>query len=128
VPGRAGTIRCVEASLGERLRAGPLDVTPADNVAVVDGRALRLTPNELTLLITLARRPGAVIRRDALAREAWQRPLRSGDRSVDVYVRRLRRKLAEAAPGWVFLHTHFALGYRFAPERSQAFHIGAIEP
>jgi DNA-binding response OmpR family regulator len=42
-----------------------------------------------------------------------------------VYVRRLRAKLAAAAPDWTFIHTHFAFGYRFAPERSHVFHIPA---
>jgi DNA-binding response OmpR family regulator len=39
------------------------------------------------------------------------------DRSVDVFVRKLRLKLQEAAPGWIYIHTHFGIGYRFAPER-----------
>jgi DNA-binding winged helix-turn-helix (wHTH) protein len=39
------------------------------------------------------------------------------DRSVDVFVRRLRIKLHDAAPGWIYIHTHFGIGYRFAPER-----------
>ena len=40
------------------------------------------------------------------------------DRAVDVFVRKVRLKLAEASPGWTFIHTHFGIGYRFAPERS----------
>jgi DNA-binding response OmpR family regulator len=40
------------------------------------------------------------------------------DRSVDVFVRKLRHKLAQAAPDWAFIHTHFGIGYRFSPERS----------
>jgi DNA-binding response OmpR family regulator len=46
---------------------------------------------------------------------------------VDVYVRRLRRKLAEIEPAWEFIHTHFAFGYRFGAERSQAFHIQSTD-
>jgi DNA-binding response OmpR family regulator len=42
------------------------------------------------------------------------------DRSVDVFVRRVRKKLDEAAPGWEYIHTHFGIGYRFAPERRSA--------
>ena len=42
--------------------------------------------------------------------------MRPGDRSVDVYVRRLRVKLEQTLPGWRFIHTHFGLGYRLAPE------------
>jgi len=39
-----------------------------------------------------------------------------GDRSVDVFVRKLRQKLRVASPHWGYIHTHFGVGYRFAPE------------
>jgi DNA-binding response OmpR family regulator len=114
----------MEAALTEILSAGPLEIRPAKHVAVVDGTTtLNLTRHELGLLIALARRAGAVTGREELAEHAWGRPLGAGDRSVDVYVRRLRQKLADAAPGWEFIHTHFAFGYRFGAERSQPFHI-----
>jgi DNA-binding response OmpR family regulator len=116
----------MEAALSEVLNAGPLEIRPAQQVAIVDGATtLNLTRHELGLLLAMARRAGAVIGREELAELAWGRPLRAGDRSVDVYVRRLRQKLAQAAPGWEFIHTHFAFGYRFGPERSQLFHIRA---
>jgi DNA-binding response OmpR family regulator len=41
-----------------------------------------------------------------------------GDRSVDLFVRKLRRKLEGASPGWRYLHTHFGVGYRFDPEEA----------
>jgi DNA-binding response OmpR family regulator len=115
----------MEAALKEILQAGPLEVRPSENVAVVEGMTLRLTRHELGLLIALGRRSGAVVSREDLSEQAWGRPLGLGDRSVDVYVRRLRQKLADAAPGWEFIHTHFAFGYRFSAERSQPFHISA---
>lgn len=104
----------------ETLRSGPLEIRVADQVAQIGEIALSLTRHELGLLTALARRQGAVIGREQLAEQAWGRPLAPGDRSVDVYVRRLRRKLAAAAPGWEFIHTHFAFGYRFAaaPDRT----------
>lgn len=111
------------AAVTEILGDGPLQIRPSQQVAIVNGRTLNLTRHELDLLIALARRSGAVTGRDQLAAQAWGRPLRPGDRSVDVYVRRLRQKLSAAAPGWDFIHTHFAFGYRFGAERSQAFHI-----
>jgi DNA-binding response OmpR family regulator len=113
----------MEAALTEILIDGPLEIRPSEHVAIVSGRTLNLTHHELGLLVALARRPGAVIGREELAEQAWRRPLGVRDRSVDVYVRRLRQKLAEAEPGWEFIHTHFAFGYRFGPERSQPFHI-----
>ena len=39
-----------------------------------------------------------------------------GDRSVDVFVRKLRQKLAAPSPSWRYIHTHFGIGYRFDPE------------
>jgi|SRR4051812_16241469 DNA-binding response OmpR family regulator len=118
----------MEAALTEALAAGPLEVRPEENLATVGQQVLHLTRHELGLLIALARHPGAVLGREQLADEAWGRPLRRGDRSVDVYVRRLRTKLASAAPDWTFIHTHFAFGYRFGAERSQVFHIRATSP
>jgi DNA-binding response OmpR family regulator len=113
----------MEAALTEIMSDGPLEIRPSDDVAIVNGRTLNLTRHELGLLTALARRAGAVIGREELAEQAWSRPLGAGDRSVDVYVRRLRQKLAEVEPGWDFIHTHFAFGYRFGAERSQPFHI-----
>src|SRR3954452_6104615 len=103
----------MEAALTEILSEGPLELRPGQEVALLNGRTLNLPRHELGLLVALARRAGAVIGREELAEQAWSRPLGAGDRSVDVYVRRLRQKLAGADPGWEFIHTHFAFGYRF---------------
>jgi DNA-binding response OmpR family regulator len=54
----------------------------------------------------------------------WGREMRAGDRSVDVYVRKLRVKLEQALPGWRYIHTHFGLGYRLAPEKAQNVNEG----
>src|SRR4051812_15290275 len=113
----------MEAALSEILSEGPLEIRPALHVAVVNGRTLNLTRHELGLLIALARRAGAVIGREELAQQAWSRPLASGDRSVDVYVRRLRQKLGEAEPGWEFIPPPLPFGYPFGAEPSQPFHI-----
>jgi DNA-binding response OmpR family regulator len=118
----------MEAAVTDGLHAGPLEIKPAQNVAVIGQRSLNLTRHELGLLIAMVRHTGAVVSRAELAAEAWGRPLRPGDRSVDVYVRRLRTKLAAADPDWAFIHTHFAFGYRFGAERSQVFHIRATSP
>lgn len=87
-----------------------------------------LSSRETHLLIALARRAGRIVDRDELSRLAWGRTLRRGDRSVDVYVRRLRVKLEEAAPGWRFIHTHVGLGYRLAPEWAEAPTPAEAEP
>jgi DNA-binding response OmpR family regulator len=91
-------------------------------MALAGGHTLMLSGRELHLLIELARRAGRIVEREELSRVAWGRALRPGDRSVDVYVRKLRVKLEEAAPGWRFIHTHVGFGYRLAPERTHDTH------
>ena len=48
------------------------------------------------------------------------RKLRPGDRTVDIYVRKLRVRLREVLPKWSFIYTHYGLGYRFSPEKRAA--------
>jgi DNA-binding response OmpR family regulator len=103
----------------EVLEVGPLQVLPDEHIARARGRTLMLSIRELHLLTELARRADRIMGREELFRLAWGREMRPGDRSVDVYVRRLRVKLEQALPGWRFIHTHFGFGYRLAPERSQ---------
>lgn len=104
----------------ETIELGPLEVVPSEHIARLKGRALMLSIRELQLLIELARQPDRIMAREQLFQQAWGREMRPGDRSVDVYVRRLRVKLEKVLPGWRFIHTHFGFGYRLAPERSQA--------
>ena len=104
------------------IRTGPLEITPDQGLVLARGRAVPLSVREFGLLAALAAARGAIVRRDDLARTVWGRALRPGDRSVDVYVRKLRVKLEDAVPDHVFIHTHVGFGYRFAPEPSHAFH------
>jgi DNA-binding response OmpR family regulator len=92
---------------------------PSEHMVIAGGHTLMLSSRELDLMVQLARRAGRIIDREDLSRLAWGRSLRPRDRSVDVYVRKLRVKLDQAAPGWQFIHTHVGLGYRLAPARSQ---------
>jgi DNA-binding response OmpR family regulator len=105
------------------LRAGPVEVRPAQLMAFARGRPLTLSVQEFRLLCFLAARADRLVTRDELYRGVWGAPLRRGDRSVDVYVRKLRVKLAEALPDFACIHTHVGFGYRFAPERSHPFHM-----
>jgi len=107
---------------GEILTAGELEIRPAEHLARARGRTLSLSVRELDLLAALARREGKIVSRDELYETVWGAPLRGQDRSVDVYVHKLRTKLAIALPDWAFIHTHFGFGYRFQPEASQVFH------
>jgi DNA-binding response OmpR family regulator len=102
----------------EVLRAGELEIRPAEHLARARGRTLSLSVRELDLLAALARREGRIVPREELYETVWGAPLRTQDRSVDVYVHKLRTKLADALPEWGFIHTHFGFGYRFQPEPS----------
>jgi DNA-binding response OmpR family regulator len=93
-----------------------LEILPEEHTALVDGRPLSLTARELRLLTALASRPQRIVTREELYGEVWGRQWRRSDRSVDVYISRLRTKLAEAMPGRELIHTHSGLGYRFSPE------------
>src|SRR3954451_6727110 len=106
----------------EVLTAGELEIRPSEHLARARGRALSLSVRELELLAALARREGRIVAREELYETVWGAPLRGQDRSVDVYVHKLRAKLAAALPEWGFIHPHFGFGYRFQPEPSPLFH------
>ena len=89
----------------EMLQVGPLEILPDERLARVDGRALMLSIRELRLLTELARRRDRIMSREELFSLVWGRELRPGDRSVDVYVRKLRVKLEHVLPG-VAVHPH----------------------
>jgi len=57
-----------------------------------------------------------VLEREEIYQRVWGYAMARGDRSVDVFVRKLRQKLEKASPQWRYIHTHFGVGYRFAPE------------
>ena len=101
------------------LRAGELELRPTEFVVLAGGRRLAMTARELDLLAALMERADRIVSRDELYRVVWGEYRRKQDRSVDVYVGRLRHKLAEALPEQQFIHTHFGFGYRFAPEPSR---------
>ena len=96
--------------------AGRLEIRPADHAALVDGRPLILTVRELQLLTELAHNAERVMTREELYETVWRRSYKKSDRSVDVYVGRLRSKLNRALPGRRFIHTHTGIGYRFSPQ------------
>jgi DNA-binding response OmpR family regulator len=102
----------------EPLRVGQLEIRPREYLALCDGRPLELAPRELAVLTELARRSPRIVSREELFDAVWQRPFRRDDRSVDVYVRKLRAKLARARPEVEFIHTHFGFGYRLEAEPS----------
>jgi DNA-binding response OmpR family regulator len=76
-----------------------------------------LTVRELEVFLALVAEPDRVVQRPAIYKQVWNAPMPYRDRAVDVFVRKVRGKLDDAAPGWSFIHTHFGIGYRFHPER-----------
>ncbi len=102
----------------EMLVVGPLEIEPEEHLARAQGRPMTLSTRELRLLTELARRADRIMGREELFQLVWGRDMRPGDRSVDVYVRKLRVKLEQAMPAWAFIHTHFGFGYRLAAEPS----------
>jgi DNA-binding response OmpR family regulator len=99
-----------------QLAAGRLEIRPEEHAALVDGRPLGLTMRELQLLVTLAGHPQRIMTREELFAQVWGSVPRPEDRSVDVYVSRLRAKLGHALPDTQLIHTHNGIGYRFSPD------------
>jgi DNA-binding winged helix-turn-helix (wHTH) protein len=100
------------------LYAGELEIRLGEGLVLATGRALTLSVREFELLAAMARRAGAIVTRGELYAEVWGGELRDGDRSVDVYVSKLRGKLEAAMPDRRFIHTHPGFGYRFQPQPS----------
>ena len=95
---------------------GELEVRPDQFQAFVGAESLDLTRREFELLQLLADVRGQVLEREAIYQRVWGYAMAHGDRSVDVFIRKLRQKLERRSPGWRYIHTHFGVGYRFDPE------------
>jgi DNA-binding response OmpR family regulator len=103
--------------------AGEVEIRADQFQAFVSGVSLGLTRREFELLQVLAEGSGRVIEREDLYQRVWGYAMAHGDRSVDVFVRKLRAKLQKYSAGWDYIHTHFGVGYRFEPmahERADA--------
>jgi DNA-binding response OmpR family regulator len=101
---------------------GELRIQSGSGLVEARDRVLSLSVREFEVLVALATQAGQILPRETLFARVWGAPLRNGDRSVDVYVHKLRVKLEEALPGWRYIHTHVGFGYRLQPERSHDFH------
>jgi len=108
-----------------RVETGPISVGEveirADQFqAFVGGVSVDLTRREFELIQLLAEAEGQVLQREEIYQRVWGYAMVHGDRSVDVFVRKLRQKLERASPSWRYIHTHFGIGYRFAAEPEAA--------
>jgi DNA-binding response OmpR family regulator len=97
-----------------------LELRPDEMQALIDGIRVGFTVREFQILAALAAREDRVVRRPDIYRQVWGGEMKHRDRAVDVFVRKVRTKLAVAAPDWKYIHTHFGIGYRFAPEQAPA--------
>ena len=112
---RRGT-RAQEPRRGEEIVVEELRLDPRNVQAYVDGDSANLTPTEFRLLYTLALEQGRVLTRDELLQRVWGRRASHRDRTVDVFVRKLREKIASRAPRHTFLQTRYGVGYKLEPE------------
>jgi DNA-binding response OmpR family regulator len=100
----------------DSIRVQNLVVWPSRGTVEVDGVRVALTPREMEVLLVLAGRPGRVVQRQEIYELVWGGAMPYRDRSVDVWVKKLRRKLGSAAPSYQFVHTHYGFGYRLWAE------------
>jgi DNA-binding response OmpR family regulator len=107
------------------LLAGELEIRADQFQAFVGGQSIDLTRREFELLHLLAKARGRVLERDEIYQHVWGYAMVHGDRSVDVFVRKVRQKIERFSPDWTYIHTHFGIGYRFEPEAPDE---GATEP
>jgi DNA-binding response OmpR family regulator len=96
---------------------GELEIRSDQFQAFAGGRSADLTRREFEVLELLARAKGKVLQREEIYQAVWGYAMAHGDRSVDVFVRKVRQKLEKSSPDWNYIHTHFGVGYRFDPER-----------
>jgi DNA-binding response OmpR family regulator len=101
---------------------GEITIRPDLYQAYVNDASLELTAREFEILHLLCG-SDRVLRREEIYERVWGYAMAHGDRSVDVFVRKLRQKLRAGSPDWSYIHTHFGVGYRFAPERENGVEV-----
>jgi DNA-binding response OmpR family regulator len=112
----------------EPVVAGEIEIRADQFQAFAHGRSIDLTRREFELIQLLAAAGGRVLEREEIYQRVWGYTMAHGDRSVDVFVRKLRSKLQRVSPDWTYIHTHFGVGYRFAAERVEASDGDAVTP
>jgi DNA-binding response OmpR family regulator len=117
--------RATRRTVAAPLLAGEVEIRSDLFQAFVGGASLDLTRREFELIELLAGAEGRVLEREEVYSRLWGYTMVRGDRSVDVFVRKLRQKLERASPRWRYIHTHFGIGYRFAAECLDASTVDA---
>src|SRR5208283_2515337 len=106
--------------------AGEVEIRADRFQAFVGEQSMDLTRREFKLIELLAAAEGRVLEREEIYSRLWGYTMVRGDRSVDVFVRKLRQKLEKASPSWRYIHTHFGIGYRFAAESLEVVDPDAV--
>jgi DNA-binding response OmpR family regulator len=114
----AARLRPPEPRSLEPVTLGEVEVRPDQYQAFVGDRSLELTRREFQLIELLCDARGEVLPRELIYESLWGYEMARNDRSVDVFVHKLRRKLRLVSPAWRYVHTHPRAGYRLAAERA----------
>lgn len=109
---RAVLRRAAAGDPSQPIRVGVLSIDPRTRIAELDGAGLELTRKEFDLLLYLAERPGEVVSKRVLMAEVWQQAYGGADKTVDVHLSWLRRKLGETAAEPRFLHSVRGVGVK----------------
>jgi DNA-binding response OmpR family regulator len=109
-------VRVQDTPRGDAIEIEELRIDPREVQAFVAGASAELTPTEFKLLYTLALEQGRVVTRDELLQRIWGRRQTHRDRTVDVFVRRLRDKIDKRAPRHTFIQTRYGVGYKLDPQ------------
>jgi len=112
----------------EPVSIGEVEVRPDQYQAFVNGRSLNLTRREYQLIELLSRAEGDVLARETIYECLWGAPMIRNDRSVDVFVHKLRRKLEQASPDWHYIRTHFGVGYQLTAEMLDGGSVCELPP
>jgi DNA-binding response OmpR family regulator len=108
-------VRAQEPRRGEPIEIDELRLDPGNVQAYLDGQSAELTPTEFRLLYALALERGRVLTRDELLQRVWGRRATHRDRTVDVFVRKLREKVDQRATRHSFIQTRYGVGYKLEP-------------
>ncbi|MHB8242504.1 MAG: response regulator transcription factor [Solirubrobacteraceae bacterium] len=107
---------------------GEVEIRPDHYQAFVRGVSLRLTRREYQLIELLSAAGSEVLHRELIYESLWGYEMVRNDRSVDVFVHKLRRKLELASPSWRYIHTHFGVGYQLVAEQLDCASLHELRP
>ena len=105
-------VRAQAPARGESIEIEELRLDPANVQAYIGGDSAELTPTEFRLLYALALEPSRVLTRDELLQRVWGRRATHRDRTVDVFVRKLREKIDRRAAKHTYIQTRYGVGYK----------------